>query len=183
MSMIDLYDGETRTAYWWKQITTNSILTPVFLFFLCNFLPLYLGYIFKLLKINNTKFAEIIMGLLSSIGLFIYDPEHYGVNLIIFLVLLCAVFFALSLLKPNLAFSFYYWNPTLFVIIWFIGSPVIILYKISRGWKIMVASGSELFMVFFGIPVLIWFFIVPLKTWIIYKRFRIVAQDEGKLRI
>ena len=43
MTIVDLYDGEHRTAYWWKVITINSITTPFFLYFLVLFSPYYLS--------------------------------------------------------------------------------------------------------------------------------------------
>jgi len=171
MGALELYDGEKRTAYWWKIITVNSIITPIF--FLCLFILLVLygdaiGFKF------NASWEKAILHFLNQ-------PSHRNFipgALIVGTIILGFLLFGLSLVYQNLMFSFFFWNIRLFFIVGLASSFIVIAIKIMFGSSI--SGTEEAFHIMIGIPMLCWLIVVFIKTAIIFSKFKVVDQKEKK---
>jgi len=168
MGPVDLYNGENRTAYWWKMTMINSVITPLFIIALAFAIP----------RLYILAGGSELSAWMVSVDNFIFDFHEFGAVFFSTCAILIGVFVLWALLCPNLSFSFYYWNLPLFFIVWPVVSGIHVLFKLSNGWNIDMGTGLEYFHVFVTLPVFVWFLIVIVKTLVLYKRFRLVAEER-----
>lgn len=155
MSVIELYDGEERTRYWWRVIIIHSILVPPALF---GIYLLMLGY--------------------GDIAGFNIDALTPYVRLILLVFFLLPFFFiGMSLAFPRFMFAFYVWDFRMLPICVFIGYIFVWYFNENprRG-----NYDAQLIFTNFVFPVLVWLGCILIKTILIYTRFSLVEREKGR---
>ncbi len=151
MEVLELYDGESRSKVWWKVVRRHTIviaaLSPAFVFF--------------------------------ALAALDAAPSGIGVSgLVTFWLVVSLVFWPLllgfSILAPRLAFSLYYWNGWLMLILLV---PALLASFIAG--QIHGTNSVMPFAVFATVYAIG----VGFKTAILYRRFTMAASEKGKQRL
>jgi hypothetical protein len=152
-SVGELYDGESRSRFWWKVVRRHSALLSALLSLLA---PVWLVWLDMRTGSGGGYGVEglWILGLMVVVGFLIIWPVLLGV----------------SLLAPRLAFSLFYWNAWLIAVLF---TPATIIAALLSRWPLLA------FTAFVGV----FASGIAIKTVILYRRFSIVAIDRGRQQL
>ncbi|HCA80966.1 MAG TPA: hypothetical protein DEP53_14655 [Bacteroidetes bacterium] len=150
MKILEIYDGESRSRAWWSVIRRHTAF-----FALALAVATLAGYG---ILIGSYAGGGVLDGVLISLAVFLMAwPSLIG----------------LSMLAPRFAFSLYYWNGWLFLILLFPAALV-------SGFVLHTSLGDiGAALTFFAVVIIA----IAVKTAILHRRFTMVASDKGKQQL
>ncbi len=161
MSVLELYDGESRSRIWWKVVKRHTVFVA-FLLSLSGSL-LFFG-------LSGIHGPDVLIGIF--------------IGAVILFLALWPILIGLSLLAPRLAFSFFYWNGWLVLMLlipaFFFSALLLALLCVVLGLDLNRSPCIFIQVVGAVLPIALIAAAIFIKTLILYKRFKVVSQEKDK---